>query len=121
MEFNWDYALLVLGALVPFFTAFVKRKGTPDWQSGLITVVGSAIAATGQGIAEVGAGDLTWDMLAGDTVQVWGVALATWLGLTSDATDRVLAATKGFIGRVPAEGPTIDYDAIRTGAAPGDE
>lgn len=122
LNFNWDYLLVLLGALVPFITAIVKKVGTPDWQSGLMTLVFSALAATANLLGE---GDFSeiWDnpeVFFSDVGQVWVVALTSWLGLTSDATSKVYQSTKGFLGvgadTNPASVPSTGYSGPAQGS-----
>ena len=118
VQFNFDYVILMIGALVPFITALVKKFGTPDWQSGLMTLVISAVGAGFEQVIDIGIGNVNWELFLGDWIQVWSIALLTWMGLSRTATDKLLAVIPKGVGRVSTTGVSTGYNA-ETGASAG--
>lgn len=118
VQFNFDYVILLIGALVPFITALVKKFGVPDWQSGLMTLVISAVGAGLEQVIDIGIGNVNWELFLGDWAQVWGIALLTWLGLTRTATDKLIAVVPKGLGRVSPTGASAGYNA-ETGTSAG--
>ncbi len=111
VQFNFDYVILMIGALVPFITALVKKFGVPDWQSGLMTLFISAVGAGFEQIIDIGIGNVNWELFLGDWAQVWGIALLTWLGLSRNATDKLLAVIPKGLGRVGTTSTSAGYNA----------
>ena len=99
-EFNFDYDVLTLaiGVLIPFVTAIVKKAGSPDWQSGLITVTVTALYAALDELTAGGVDTFDVETFAATFLSVWTTALLSWLGLTSDATNKVMGRTPGVVG-----------------------
>lgn len=76
-----DQWVVLLGLVIPFVTALIKRYGAPDWVSTIITGALAAIVAfTVEGLQ---AGDLTFDRWANSAGVAFVTALVSWLA-TSD-------------------------------------
>jgi len=92
-------ALFLIGALLPFVTALVTKFKTPDWQKGLVSMIGACLAGTA--ISALSDGTITWETWAQDSVTIWLTHLATWLGVSSQAVAKLNQATGRYGIRLP--------------------
>jgi hypothetical protein len=90
-----DQWLVLLGMVVPFATAVIKRFGAPDWVSSLITLVLSASVSFVVELLQ--AGDLTFDRWRNGAIQVGLTALVTWF-FASDPISWLNRRVPGGIG-----------------------
>lgn len=101
-----DQWVVLCGLVVPFVTALIKRFGSPDWFSTLITAaLSSIVALTVEGLQ---AGDLTFDRWLNSAIVAFVTALVSWLA-TSDPVawlNRRVPAGIGPRGRIATIEPT---------------
>ena len=111
-----DQWVVLLGLVVPFVTAVIKRFGSPDWFSTLITAaLSSIVALTVEGLQ---AGDLTFDRWLNSAIVCFVTALVSWLA-TSDPVawlNRRIPGGIGPHGRLATIEPTTGRVPEGTGA-----